>query len=549
MGEYVGRIYDEVKRRPRFIVEAMEGFERDEQQSADSGAEHSLATAEGSAGAPLASSTAAADGPHPRGGPRNSPRALTATAKARGRACRRAPVPRTPPDRLVRDGVARVVLSVGHPGDLDRADARRRRAILASQSPTPRWARAERNGRRVPWGAAAARRAFPRAVRRHLPARRMTGGWPPSTRGGLPASMTVLRDRGPWAPATSSTSDGLVSAYDKRTPPPEGRVDRLRAALRRRPPPWPEARAVADRPAPPPCRSRRAGRGRAVRARFYEFGTPEAWLIRSQPCLARGPSGLSISRARYQRAGARPARSARGLAHRPRRSARRGGVDGHRRRQLGGRSRSKVKGVDLGVGSGICSTRLLEARMKRPRTPPQSRRTRCAAARAGRHAPLETTSSACSGGRCARTLSGPARAADQPEAIRWSCRARAPPRGCSRCSTRCASERSRRSAAAAWSARASTARPEASPGAPPAGEVRARGASEAHRGVVAGRRRPVKYAAIMRNCEGALVGRSALGQDHASRGGSAVERTAHLARPRNGSPVAPCVGGLEVLGS
>jgi NDP-sugar pyrophosphorylase family protein len=90
----------------------------------------------------------------------------------------------------------------------------------------------------------------------------------------LPGLMTVMENDGRWVASNAVFRDGLVSAYDKRTPPPEARwVDYGLLGFEARVFDEHDAADLAD-----VCRElapRGALGGLLVRERFYEIGTPE----------------------------------------------------------------------------------------------------------------------------------------------------------------------------------------------------------------------------------------------------------------------------------
>jgi NDP-sugar pyrophosphorylase family protein len=192
---------------------------------------------------------------------------------------------------LARGGIARVVILRGHLGEAIEAglgDGRRFGLAIDYSDEGPE-----------PIGTAGAlRRALPLLGERFL----VTYGdtylrvdplavAARHARSGLPGLMTVLRNRGRWDTSNAVYRDGLIRAYDKRSPPegaewidygmlsltPEALKDRgeidLAGVLTRL--------AAADRLA-----------GMAVRRRFYEIGTREAlaeterFLTRARPAPA-----------------------------------------------------------------------------------------------------------------------------------------------------------------------------------------------------------------------------------------------------------------------
>ena len=93
-------------------------------------------------------------------------------------------------------------------------------------------------------------------------------------RSGLPGLMTVVQNGGRWVASNAVFRDGLVTAYDKRVPPPEARwVDYGLLAF--------DARVFEecdDADLSDVCRelaARGALGGLLVQERFYEIGTPE----------------------------------------------------------------------------------------------------------------------------------------------------------------------------------------------------------------------------------------------------------------------------------
>jgi NDP-sugar pyrophosphorylase family protein len=108
-------------------------------------------------------------------------------------------------------------------------------------------------------------------------------------RSGLPGLMTVLRNRGRWDTSNVVYRDGVVLAYDKRSPP-EG-AEWIDYGMLSLTPEVLEDRSETD-VADVLSRLAAAGRlaGMPVRSRFYEIGTREA-LAETERFLTRALPG------------------------------------------------------------------------------------------------------------------------------------------------------------------------------------------------------------------------------------------------------------------
>ncbi len=169
MGEYVGRIYDEVKRRPSFIVESAFGI--------DPGAPQRRISPSRTTG----SSRGPDDGrrrPQPCLHPGRRSRQPARRRRSRhaeaagGRRRGAVPVPPAAPAAAPRCGPDRAVRRVS--GRADRGH-RRTPPVRARDRVRLRRARPRRHRRGGPRRGPAARRDVPRPVRRHVPAHRLRG--------------------------------------------------------------------------------------------------------------------------------------------------------------------------------------------------------------------------------------------------------------------------------------------------------------------------------------------------------------------------------------
>jgi len=104
-------------------------------------------------------------------------------------------------------------------------------------------------------------------------------------RSGLPALMTVLRNRGEWAPSNAVYEHGRVIAFDKESPPKEAEwIDYGLSVFERSTLEQDPATDLADLAHELARQERLAGY--PVHERFYEIGTPEA-LAETEAFLSR----------------------------------------------------------------------------------------------------------------------------------------------------------------------------------------------------------------------------------------------------------------------
>ena len=263
IGEYVGRIYDESRDRPKYIVESRYGWDELSRVRSTRLARRPIGACRRSASSPAGSATRLGERV------RDTPKPLLEVA---GRAVPAAPAATARRARRARASCSASATSASRSSS---AIGTERFGIEIAYSYDAPGAR--RHARRDPARAAAARRALPGALRRHLPADRLRGVARVWERERPAGGDDGAAQRGPLGHLERVYRDGLVLAYDKRAPTPEMHwIDYGLGGLTIAGPSRPRRRRAGPRRPLPRLAAPGMLFGYEATERFYEIGTPQA---------------------------------------------------------------------------------------------------------------------------------------------------------------------------------------------------------------------------------------------------------------------------------